>query len=481
MLKIVEGYQYLYDVIKIMLKRGVVPFNELNLVGGRKSAKSVSIQATIGMIINLPIRCAHFAFRASEKAANELFNDIRETLKSFEIPFKSNKIDKTINGKFGEIRVIGLNSLSKMTAQKAGLSRVGNVDYIIKYFEERFEFETKDYQALQETVRGMNPKTQMITINVCNPWAKSSPYIKYCASFQPWNQAILEKTGSQFGIYTETDPETGDTYTRVFHYTNWRIAKEVLSKSEIAELKNTRYIDRNRAVTTDLGLPGYEFGSIYAHLLSKISPPLLQADGQFYVAGMDWGWSQRDNGGKTVCNFGTANLENGVDLLYEYVHDNAKKPRDTDSVCQEIVRWYKDVVADYGRRVGLFAYPRITVRVDNMNLSVIEILNKYSRIEGSNKWLRFTRCMKYPIQDRIELTTALMGGLWLRIDSKNCANLLEEFEMSYYEEVETQKRVKKNDHSINAFEYGIEQVMYKLAGRLGMTTLAQKERIKYDW
>lgn len=464
-----------------MLKKGRVPVDEFNIIGGRKSGKSVSVQAMIGMIINLPISCAHFAFRASEKAAAELFNDIRATLKEFGIWFKCNKIDKTITGKFGEIRVIGLNSLSKTTAQRAGMARAGNVKYIIKYFEERFEFETKDYQALQESVRGMNPNVQMITINVCNPWAKSSPYVKYCASFQPWNQSLLEKTGSQIGIYTETDPETGDTYTRLFHYTNWRIAKEVLSKSAIAELKNTKYIDRNRALTTDIGMPGYEFGSIYAHLIRKISPPLWQNEAQYYIAGMDWGWSQREDGGKTVCNFGTANMENGVDLFAEYVHNNADKPKDSDTVCHEVVIWYKKIVADYCKRVGLYAYPQIIVRVDNMNVSVIQSLNKYSTIEGCHNWLRFCKCRKYPIQDRIELTTGLMGGMWLRIDEKNCSNLMDEFELSYYEEIETQKRVKKNDHSINAFEYAIEGVMYKLAGQIGMTTLAQKERIRYDW
>lgn len=463
-----------------MLKKGKVPVDEFNIIGGRKSGKSVSVQAMIGMIINLPISCAHFAFRASEKAATELFNDIRATLKDFGIWFKCNKIDKTITGKFGEIRIIGLNSLSKMTAQRAGMARAGNVQYIIKYFEERFEFETKDYQALQESVRGMNPNVQMITINVCNPWAKSSPYVKYCASFQPWNQRILEETGSQIGIYTETDPETGNTYTRLFHYTNWRIAKSVLSLSAIAELKNTKYIDRNRALTTDIGMPGYEFGSIYAHLTRKIGPPLYQGEGQYFIAGMDWGWSQRDDGGKTVCNFGTANLENGVDLLYEFVHDNSKRPSDSETVCGQIVRWYKEVVADYGRKVGLHAYPKMMVRVDNMNQAVIEILNRHSRIEGTASWLRFCRCRKYPIQDRIELTTGLMGGLWLRIDQKNCSNLMDEFELSYYEEIETQKRAKKNDHSINAFEYAIESVMYKLAGRLGMTQLAMRERINYD-
>lgn len=66
-----------------------------------------------------------------------------------------------------------------------------------------------------------------------------------------------------------------------------------------------------------------------------------------------------------------------------------------------------------------------------------------------------------------------MGGCWLRIDP-SCKNLMNEFELAHYEETETQKRTKANDHSINAFEYAIEGVMYKLARNLGLSDLTNK-------
>lgn len=66
-----------------------------------------------------------------------------------------------------------------------------------------------------------------------------------------------------------------------------------------------------------------------------------------------------------------------------------------------------------------------------------------------------------------------MGGHWLRI-APNCKNLLQEFELAHYEETETQKRAKENDHSLNAFEYAIEPIMYKFARELGLKDLSNK-------
>lgn len=59
--------------------------------------------------------------------------------------------------------------MSKYGAQKSGLAKISGVNYIFKYFEERFEFDTKQYQALQEAIRGFDNAVQSITINVCNP------------------------------------------------------------------------------------------------------------------------------------------------------------------------------------------------------------------------------------------------------------------------------------------------------------------------
>lgn len=468
-----KGYAYLVDVIQQVKNGHRVTIDEFNIIGGRKSGKSVAIFVLLGVLMHLPFKVGLFAFRASKDDVKELFVDMCETFDALDIPYKSNAGKTTISYGVNTIRCIGLNSMSKSSAKKSGLARIGNVKYIFKFFEERYEFTTKDYQALQEAVRGMDANIQTVTINVCNPWAKSHPYVSYCGKYQQWNLNQLKENGNQIGIYSSVDDETGISMTKLFHYTNWRIIKDLLSVSEINEIRNTWNVDRNRAMTTDYGLPGYEFGAIYTHLLHKIGQPIYTSEPQYFIGGMDYGWSQRDIGGKTACYFGVANTENGVDIYSEYVHDNAMQPKSPNAVALEIVDFFINSMEDYCRKMNLYAAPQLRVRVDNMAVGVIQILNNVSQQKGCAHWLHFVKCRKYPIQDRVELTTNLMGGQWLRID-KSCKNLMNEFELSHYDETETQKRAKENDHSLNAFEYAIEPVMFKLARELKISHLTQK-------
>lgn len=471
-------YTYFYEIEECVAKNIPIPIDEFNLVGGRKSGKSVTIQILYGLLAMLPTKIGLVAFRASELAAQELLNDFVETFDSFDIPYKINKSKKEIYIGVNKIRIYGLNSMSGYTAQRSGMAKISGVKYIFKYYEERFEFTTKQYQALQEAIRGMREDVQTITINVCNPWAKSSPYIKYCSKYQQWDVSKLKTSGSQIGIYQDTDKETGLVSRKLFHYTNWRVAQKVLSKSEIKEIINTWNVDRNRAVTTDWGMPGYEFGAIYTHLLHKIGNPFYTNSPHYIVAGMDYGWSQKDIGGKTVACFGTASLENGVDIFAEYVHDNARSPKSVNQVAQEIVEFYIQQVERYCQANQTTTPPKVVVRVDNMAVGVITVLNNFVKQYRAHHWLSFVKCRKFPINDRIAVTLALMGGQWLRIDRMHCQNLLSEFEMSQYEDTETEKRTKVNDHSINAFEYAIEGVMYKLAKVVGLNEMATKHLAK---
>lgn len=464
-------YSYLWEIIQQVINQEKVSIDEFNAVGGRKSGKTVAFCLLFGLLMMLPFKVGLICIRAGKDKSKEFYKDMKEVFDSFDIPYKENNTKLTLSYGVNEIRFVGVNTLSKYKAKNSGLARIGNVKYIFKYYEERFEFNTDDYQAMQEALRGMTKDIQMITINVCNPWAKSSQYIQYCNSYQQWDVNQLKQTGSQVGVYEETDYETKITVRKLFHYTNWRVAKDVLSMSEINEIRNTWKIDRNRALTTDFGLPGYEFGAIYTHLLHKVGTPVYQGEGSYILAGMDYGWSQREIGGKTVCYFGTANLENGVDILNEYVHDNAKNPKSVNLVAEEIVKFYINAVNFYVEQTGTIGIPQVMVRVDNMAVGVITVLNNIAQQYRVNHWLQFTKCRKYPIQDRIELTIHLLGANYLRI-SNSCSTLFKEFELAHYEETETQKRAKENDHALNAFEYAIEGVMYKLARTLGLERIS---------
>lgn len=466
MVKILKDYSWMYDIVRAVANGEKVPIDEINLVGGRKSGKSKSVQILFTLLALLPPNCkvGLIAIRCGNDNADELFEDIKATLDMLDVSYQKSKSDLEFRFKSGKkIRVIGLNSMSSYAAKKSGLATFGDVDYIFKYYEERFEFSEVDYLAVQEAIRGWGNKTQMITINVCNPWAKSNEYIQYCTKYMEWNINLLKEKGNQIGIFDVVDDETKITTRKLFQYTNWRVAQEVLSKSDIAEIRKTWDIDRNRAITTDWGLPGYEWGAIYTHLLNKVGTPILQQEPTHIIAGMDFGWSANASGGKTACVFGVASRENGIDIYGEYVQDPAIKPMSPDAVARQVVEFFYNQMKEYCYKVGRELPYLCKVKVDNMVVGMIQILNNTSRNLGFSNWLTFQQCRKFPILDRIDIQQAIMGHQMFRVD-ESCKNLMRELELAHYKDnIQKREREKGSDHTLNAYEYGLETIMYSIA------------------
>lgn len=462
-----------------MKQGGELPLDEINEVGGRKSAKTTSIQLFFAMLAyqgveNVGIICLRNMVQDKE----QLVNDFEETFDAYDIPYSYVSKKSTMTVFNQKIRFLGVNDNRKgNVAKKSGLAKFGNVKYIIVFFEERFEFAEQDIRAMVEAIRSINPENkdvQMLYINACNPWAKSSPYISYCGRYQTWNINILKTTGSQVGIY---DIPIGDGKVKraLFHYTNWRVAKDYLPESDIKTILDTWNFDKKRAATTDWGLPGYETGAIYTHLLNNLGIAIYQ-EHTYLTGGMDYGWGRDNNSGKTVCYFMGYTPANGIDIYGEYVQSNHIIAKAPDKVANEIVNFYYNQMKEYTTRIG---WPgtslNLTVKVDNMAIGMIQLLNDTAKKYGL-KWLRFTTSAKFPVNDRIEITLSAMYRHQLRLG--NGVKLLkDEMELAFYEETKsgTQKRAKVNDHGLNAFEYGMESFMYKIAKENQLTKLALKK------
>lgn len=466
MIAVLPCYSWIYDIVEAVKKGVRVPVDEINLVGGRKSGKSVSVQLLFAMLSQIADKIGLIGIRASKDGGKEFFNDFAETLGYTNIKYSANfsrQVFKFATG--NEIRIIGLNSMSKSSAKQSGLSKIGGVKYIFKYYEERYEFSTKDYQAVQEAIRGLGQDVQVITINVCNPWAKSNPYIAYCGKNLQWNTRELKEKGEQFKIVESLDPETKIVTRKLFQYTNWRVAQTVLSKSEIAEIKRTWEIDRNRAQTVDWGLPGYEWGAIYTHLLHKVGIATINPEPEYILAGMDYGWSKSALGGKTACVFGTASIYNGIDILGELIQDPAEHPLPPDKIADIVVQFYIQQMQDYCLKLNRTLPFQCKVKVDNMAVGIIMLLNQSARKFRVENWLSFYKCAKYPIVDRIDIQQAIMGANLFR--TNNCIFLERDLEQAHYkEELEKREREKGTDHVLNAYEYAIENCMYAFARSL---------------
>lgn len=460
-----------------MLYGKKLPVDEINLVGGRKSAKTTTIQLVEALIATMGIpKVGMIALRHKVMDKDQLVEDYKNTYDAYEIDYKyrANKSTMTIGNQ--DIRFLGVNDKNKNVAKKSGLAKFGNVKYILVFFEERFEFDEVDIRAMVEAIRSINPDNkdvQFLYINACNPWTKQNEYIKYCGRWQTWNINQLKTTGSQIGVYNI--PIGDNKYKRaLFHYTNWRVAKDYLSESEIKLILDTWNFDKKRAATTDWGLPGYESGAIYTHMLNNLGKAIYQ-EHQYLTGGVDYGWGRDSSSGKTVAHFMGYTSGTGIDVYGEYVQSNHIVAKAPDKVAQEIVQFFHTQMKKYTESIG---WPgtalNLSVKVDNMAIGLIQILNDTAKKYGM-RWLRFSPSAKFPVNDRIEITLSAMYRHQLRL-APEVKLLKEEMEFSNYEETKSgvQKRIKVNDHALNAFEYGMEKFMYKIAKENQLTKLTLK-------
>lgn len=471
-----KEYQWLNTMLLLMSNKKKIPINEINLCGGRFSGKSTAIQVFIGLLCMLDLRLGIVFIRASKQGGIDLMDDIISTFESFDIPYKVHQQRGEIYVGQNKIKVIGLNSLSKYGAKKSGFPRFNNVDYIIKVFEECFEFKKNEHQAIQEAIRhNLGDDPQYLTINICNPWARSNWFIEYCESYQRFDEMTLKTVGSQIGKYEFMDNETYLHQTKLFQYTNWRVTREHLTKEQILQIKQYWSTDRNRALVADYGMPGFEFGAIYSTELHKIAEPFYTNEPQYMLCGMDYGWSQQEGNGKTSCIFGSGTSENGLDIYGEFVWDNSKQPIEPNALCKRVIEFIQYQTQKFMSQTAMIYPPKIVCRVDNSEIGIIQLLNNLAQQYGYSTWLSFVPCKKYPTMDRISVVLGLMGAGKFRMD-KDCINLMRELEFSHYDEKGEKKRIKQNDHSLNAMEYAIEPLLYKWPSMLGLDTKIFKKR-----
>lgn len=462
-----DAYSWFVDLLLLMKQKKPLPIQELNLVGGRFSGKSTNVVLFIALACLIKDIVLGVVFlRASKEGIGDLIEDIIETLDNWQIPYKWSATKKQFIIGNSKLKMIGLNSMSKSKAKKAGFPKF-HCDYLIKVFEECYEFKEAEHNAIEEAIRHIGKEPQYLTINICNPWIASNWFVARCSRYMKFNEHILKTKGSQIGVFDFIDNETKFKKTMLFQYTNWRTAEKYLSKAQILLVRGYWETNRLRARTADWGMPGYEDGGIYLHELLKIGEPYYSSEPQYVLGGMDYGWSQNVNGGKTICHFISATLEKGVDVYGEFKHDNHVMPITQNLLASNVVDFFAEQVDKFMVNNGLYLPPQVVVRCDNSNIAIIQLLNNVAVQKGYHRWLSFVACSKYPTQDRISVTLALMSFQKLRVD-KSCTTLLSEFESAHYEEKNEQKRAKENDHALNSFEYAIEPLLYLFPQELGM-------------
>lgn len=140
-----------------------------------------------------------------------------------------------------------------------------------------------------------------------------------------------------------------------------------------------------RARTADYGLPGFEFGAIYTHELHKVMEPYYSSEPQYILGGMDYGWSQTEAGGKTVCHFVTGNTTSGINVFGEFVWDNAVQPLTTNALVDRIVAFFVEQMEKMLNELRLYTPLNLVVRCDNSNIAIIQMLNNRAVAVGVHR------------------------------------------------------------------------------------------------
>lgn len=351
------------------MKGQKVPVDEINLVGSRKSGKTIAmffLYVLLAMVAPAVFGWVNVRYRYTDR--DDMYKDMQNVLSAYQISHQSKQQDRelTLNG--NTCRFYGVdNNRRTRGAKKAGIPHFSNVRYLFIFFEERFEFSEEHVNMVKEAVRSVSDDPdfhpQLIIINACNPWSRNNDYIAYCGKHLTWDIGQLKAKGSQI-LLTDIAIREGYSKRALFQYTNWRICKQYLSESEIKAILDTWNIDPRRAATVDYGLPGSESGAIYTHLLNNISEAIYQ-DHDFLVAGGDYGWGRDASNGKTAFYFGGATIEKGIDIYGEYVQSNHDYVKSPTQVAKEVVEFYQYQMIEYMKQNAKSYVPELIVRVDN--------------------------------------------------------------------------------------------------------------------
>lgn len=468
MLKI---YTFLHDFTKKILNKEKIPL-EVNLAGGNGSGKTYAVECWLSELARL-CKVGILCVRAKDSDADNLWDELKEHFANdreggIKIPlvYNTNENKREINFESGtQLRVLHLDKKTNTSSNLAGMRRFTGFKYIIVFIDEHSEVSNKQKNDIEIRARGDDKNVRFCWVSCCNPYNLSNYWVNYLNSNLSFNRGLLEKYGFQYRKLTDKlDNE------KIFLYTNWRIAREVLSNEFITNIIKTWKYNKRLALTRDLGMPSGEEDSIYGDCLLKLQTPRYKQS-DYLLGGIDVGFGTSKGTGLTGALFGTYTQKVGFDILGEWKWDNKIRVKSPDDIAREIVCFYIKQKELYYKNVRYeqWVNKRVMVIVDNSEFAFINMLNIWARRFKRNDII-FIRCKDkkregYKINDRINYTIALIENGLIRFNNKVCNMLFEEMlnvkwksNQSVVDITDPTKRVGA-DHLINAMEYLVENYL----------------------
>ena len=452
-----------------MAKHADFPVEVVNLDGGRKSGKSLNVALFLAKAMCVVdekeewIKTSAIVIKKQANSLPDVWEEYTAMTKD-ELIVPKTKISwmrwNYPNGNYVKFKAWVDKEGRK---QGAGWSSLEG-EYVFIILEEAYEFSAKDRQDIREAIRAKNKNAKILTFCICNPWQPLNPYIQMLDQYLPYNVKELRNKGYQFKIQKVNElRDVGIVHpdykpeTHLFIHTNWRI-NNFLSKTDINSITLVWKYNKPEAPTTDFGMPGYSEQFCYGANLQNIQDAIFEPK-KCWVCGGDEGLGGKASGGKTSFTFAGYNPGEYLDIYDLYVWDNHSYEKKTaNEIAVEVVDFYINNRNRYYDRTGI-TIDLIEVRVDKCAIAFINQLNHEAEKRGIT-WLNFISCSKRPINDRIMVLNCLLYDLKFRLDKSRCQPLIEELSQAVWDDKgQKPKRKDKNDHSINAMEYGFEPVM----------------------
>ncbi len=423
------------DISQDELFEGKYSSYRIDMPGGRWSGKTYLIEqlCLLALFFSPKIDIEIFRYQTSDK--DEMWKNLLERASSGNLLqyYKGNKYELIYNN--NKLRCGGVRPADPSKPVKLGTSQP-KCRYKILWIDEFFEFKEDHWDKLEQALRSYE---RILIIRSSNPWNENMFWVKDVYSlFPPDIDKLLDK-----GISVVKCENRMVIWSNAI--INWGNLSEGIHK-----LWNHYKENRpNEAKVVCYGLPGVQKGSVFAHVLPKISP-IIRPHLNVFAGGLDYGYKKD----KMIAILGGCDsLFKHLNIIAEFEWDNyTMRRKDHNELARDIVNFYIDLSRLYpALRRGLIIY------CDHAENSFIAMLNNEAKRLASaypfSSWLRFKACVKLKIATRTGKLLQLFSESRVSIHP-SCKNLLLELKMYAYDDNKDEHNpIDKYNHSIDAFCY----------------------------
>lgn len=274
------------------------------------------------------------------------------------------------------------------------------------WLEEAYEFTKADFKMIIQTMRG-SAYTMIISMN---PWVESQYFVNWAMKYLTPSLDLLRSKGEQF--YADANAEEGMGV--IVHWTNWMINTK-LSKADIQERLREKATDPEEYLVAGYGMPGVVEGAIFSRVIRKIKSidyETFTACTQKLGGGIDYG-DVRDATAATISGYDYMNPKKM--LLDTYYHSNGEKTTNTGKAFKinDLRDYASELYQFYRKHLDLIRYKggiKVGVEWAGAGTQLRKDLNELSKLNGTYPLIRFVKCEKLPVEDRVRYDRRLMAN-----------------------------------------------------------------------